>query len=134
LSELTNFDNELYSRHADSLKHFNPTSFETLAQTMPAALPQILSSVQHIVEQAEQQFLQVQQALHDNRSSDAARILHTMRGSVGTLGAQAFAALTLEIETHINDGKQQDVGVLLQRAGADLKQTIIFARQWLKEQ
>lgn len=134
LPELPNSDNERYSRDADSFNHFNPTSFETLAQTMPAALPQILSSVQHIVEQAEQQFLQVQQALQDNRSSDAARILHTMRGSVGTLGAQAFAALTLEIETHINDGKQQDVGVLLQRAGVDLKQTIIFARQWLKEQ
>jgi CheY-like chemotaxis protein len=127
-------DNTVPAQTRSGSNHFNPTSFEALTQAMPAALPQILSSVQNIVEQAEQQFLEVQQALNDNRSSDAARILHTMRGSVGTLGAQAFATLTLEIEGCINDGKLQDVGVLLQRAGADLQQTLIFARQWLKEQ
>jgi len=126
-------DNRVPAQTRSGSNHFNPTSFEALTQAMPAALPQILSSVQNIVEQAEQQFLEVQQALNDNRSSDAARILHTMRGSVGTLGAQAFATLTLEIEGCINDGKLQDVGVLLQRAGADLQQTLIFARQWLKK-
>ncbi len=119
---------------ADNTAYFNPASFEALAMAMPAASPKIFASIQSIVDQAKPQFLQAQQALHDNRGHDASRILHTMRGSVGTLGAQTFSTLTLQIEACILDGSQQKIDALMAEAAHALQQTCTLAQQWLDRQ
>lgn len=119
---------------ADNSAFFNPTSFEALAMAMPAASAKIFASIQSIIDQAESQFLQAQHALRDNRGHDASRILHTMRGSVGTLGAQTFAALTLQIEACILEGSQQKIDALMVEAAHALKQTCSLAQQWLSRQ
>ena len=119
---------------ADNTSYFNPASFEALAMAMPAASAKIFASIQSIVEQAKPQFLQAQQALHDNRGHDASRILHTMRGSVGTLGAQTFSALTLQIEACILEGSQQKIDALMAEAAHALQQTCTLAQQWLVRQ
>lgn len=113
--------------------HFDPSSFEALASAMPSALPKILESIENIINQSDNQFSLIQQAWQDQQSEDAARILHTMRGSVGTLGAKVFAALTLEIETSIKAGQAHKVEPLIQQAELALEKTTVQAQQWLEK-
>lgn len=118
----------------EAAMHFNPSSFEALAMAMPSALPKILESIENIINQAESQFLLIQTSLQEEQQDDAARILHTMRGSVGTLGAQAFAKLTLEIETCLKDGHHHKVDDLIKQAESALQETTMLAQQWLVKQ
>jgi chemotaxis protein histidine kinase CheA len=114
------------------LNFFNPDPFEKLAKAAPMSLPKIIMSIKGVVEQANQQLLNAQQAYHENRLNDTARILHTMRGSVGTLGAKSFAALTLQIEAKIHENAIDEVEDLLRMAALELQKTISMAQVWLK--
>lgn len=114
--------------------YFNPTPFEKLARAAPESLSKIVASIKGVVEQAGQQWSLVRQAVQTQRWDDAARGLHSMRGSVGSLGAKPFAALTLQLETQIRAGDVTELERALAQAEADLNRSLNLAYIWLAQQ
>ncbi|MFZ6798365.1 response regulator [Undibacterium sp. Di24W] len=111
---------------------FDPRSLEMLGKSDPRNMQKILTSVGAVVENASEQIRQVRAAFDEARFDDAARILHTMRGSVGTLGARNFAELSLKTELEIRDGDKKNIDHLLLTAEDALQKTINAARHWLE--
>lgn len=67
----------------------------------------------------------------EGRPDEAARMLHAMRGSLGTLGARRFAAISQKIEAAIRNQDNQQAGELFVQAHEVLKQALVAARAWL---
>jgi len=112
---------------------FNPRSLEMLAAADPKSLPKILSTISALIERASSQMLELKAAVSEDRSDDAARLLHTMRGSIGTLGAKAFAVLSLQAENEIREGDGKHLPQLLVRVEEALTKTRQAARVWLEQ-
>lgn len=112
---------------------FDPTSMEMLAKASPSNLQKILSSVNSVIERANLQIAQVKSAFEEGRADDAARLLHTLRGSVGSLGAKTFAELTLSAENAIRGAQQQESSALINAVEEELQKTVSAARSWLQE-
>lgn len=119
---------------AQLLDFFNPMPFEKLLHAAPTSAQKILDSMHGLVDQAPQHVANLQLALNENRHDDAARILHTMRGSIGTLGAKSFVALASEIESRIRRHALDEVAELLRDALLELEKTINATRIWLESQ
>ncbi len=111
---------------------FDPRSLEMLGKSDPKNMQKILTSVAAVIENASEQRRQVKAALDEQRFDDAARLLHTMRGSVGTLGAKVFAELSLKAEIEIREGDKKNVDGLLLKVDEALQKTINAARHWLE--
>ncbi|WP_228893724.1 CHASE domain-containing protein [Pseudoduganella aquatica] len=63
----------------------------------------------------------------------AARTLHGMRGSIGTLGALRFAAVCLELEQAIAQGDAPAAAGLFSAVAAQLQATLAAAQAWLAQ-
>jgi HPt (histidine-containing phosphotransfer) domain-containing protein len=105
---------------------------EILAAADPKHLQRILDSISSMVERASTQMLDVRRAFEAQQPEVATRVLHTMRGSVGTLGAKVFAMQTLRAENEIRDGGA-NVDMLLTSVEQELRKTIEAAQHWLSE-
>jgi len=62
----------------------------------------------------------VRDAIAHGRPDAAARLLHTLRGAAGNVGANDIAGLTATAEIAIRDGRDDDVPALLDRLDAGL--------------
>ena len=110
---------------------FNPLPFERLLKAAPANSAQILQSMRALLDKAEDQFAAIKDSIQQSKMQEAASGLHTMRGSLGTLGAKSFAAMTLRIENDIKLGHFADLQVSMQQAEAALLATLVLAKDWL---
>jgi two-component system sensor histidine kinase/response regulator len=70
----------------------------------------------------------------DGDGAAAGKILHGLRGSVGSLGARAFAAATVELEAALREARHDDARALFDTAAAELEGTTAAARAWLAGQ
>ncbi|WP_258001019.1 response regulator [Janthinobacterium sp. ROICE36] len=70
-------------------------------------------------------------ALQAGRHSDVARILHGVRGSVGTLGTKRLIRAAFATEEAIDAGRLDEVPALLAQTAQELEQVLIAAREWL---
>ena len=70
-------------------------------------------------------------ALQAGHHSDVARILHGLRGSVGTLGTKRLIRAAFATEEAIDAGRYDEVPALLAVAGAELQQALAAAAEWL---
>ncbi|MEC5161448.1 CHASE domain-containing protein [Janthinobacterium sp. CG_S6] len=73
-------------------------------------------------------------AWSEGRGEHAARLLHGLRGSVGTLGAQRFAAAAQALETALRGADAARVAPLFDAAGREMAATAAAARAWLAAQ
>ncbi len=128
------FNQQINAIPTSAFDLFNPTPFEKLLNAAPASAQKVLDSMRALVDQAPQHVANLQLALNENRHDDAARILHTMRGSLGTLGAKSFAALASEIESGIRRHALDEVPELLHDALLELDKTIAATQAWLGQQ
>jgi two-component system sensor histidine kinase/response regulator len=71
------------------------------------------------------------QALRESRYHDAARLLHSMRGAVGALGAKRLIGATLDAETAITEGPMDDVPRLFALVRQELQMVLAAGREWL---
>ena len=74
---------------------------------------------------------EAQTALQAGRHSDVARILHGVRGSVGTLGTKRLIRAAFATEEAIDAGRFDAVPALLAGVGEELEQALAAAREWL---
>jgi PAS domain S-box-containing protein len=99
--------------------------------------PQQLAGFARLLSQAttraEAEFAAAQAHFSSGRGEEAARVLHGMRGGIGSLGAKRFAAASLRLEQAIKAG---DAGAVAMFAAvqADLAAAMDAARAWLATQ
>jgi signal transduction histidine kinase/CheY-like chemotaxis protein len=113
---------------------FNPERLTGLRDINPVAYKTLLGLVKNIIDRSPAQLQQVRQDWEAARYTEAARLLHTMRGSVGILGAHQFARLSLELENAVLSPTPEDITKLLDETQSALNHTIIAASTWLAEQ
>ena len=70
-------------------------------------------------------------ALQAGRHSDVGRILHSLRGSVGTLGTKRLIRTAFATEEAIDAGRLEEVPALLAATEHELQQALAAAREWL---
>jgi signal transduction histidine kinase/CHASE1-domain containing sensor protein/DNA-binding response OmpR family regulator len=102
------------------------------AQAIYAMLGKIISNGSAPVDEA-------RAAWSEGRKSAATRLLHTMRGSLGSFGMKRFAALTLELEAAIRDSGDDDadgggIEALFEEAVAELHVALGAIREWMETQ
>ncbi|MCC6075296.1 CHASE domain-containing protein [Pseudomonas sp. GCM10022188] len=99
-----------------------------------AYLDSLLAFVRRVVANGLSPLSDARRAWQEGRQREAATLLHTLRGSLGSLGAKRFAATALHIEQAIGENDGVRVAALLPLAEQDLQSMLSAAEQWLASQ
>jgi len=94
----------------------------------------MVKMVRGAVDNGTQPVDQADVALQEGRYADAAKLLHSLRGSVGVLGARRLIQAALAAEDAINDMRESELSERCQAVRAELEQTLVQARAWLEQQ
>ncbi len=70
-------------------------------------------------------------ALQEQRLHEAGRVFHSLRGSIGTLGAKRMVSASLKLETAISEGRIDDIAPLLANFQLEYQQVLEQAASWL---
>jgi signal transduction histidine kinase/DNA-binding response OmpR family regulator len=73
-------------------------------------------------------------ALRAGHPAEAARILHSLRGAVGVLGAKRLVKTTLDAESALRTGNLDGVPDMLAAVRHELEQVLAQARNWLEQE
>jgi CheY-like chemotaxis protein len=108
-------------------KVFDAAALLEMTQANPAGRSSLLGVIGNVVERAPDQLREARQAWIEGRIEESARSLHTMRGTIGTLGAARFAAAARELESAIRAQQVGRVSGLFDAAGQELAETVAAA-------
>ncbi|MBA5638276.1 Hpt domain-containing protein [Duganella sp. LX20W] len=75
--------------------------------------------------------LQAGQAIDEQRLADAGRIFHSLRGSVGNLGAKRLVTASLALELALAEQRVADIGPLLAAVETEYRLVLEQAGDWL---
>jgi hypothetical protein len=78
-------------------------------------------------------FRQAQSALTEGRTDDAGKILHSLRGSVGTLGAKRLVSSSLLLEQALAEQRSADVPSLFAALEFEYQLVLQYAAEWLRQ-
>lgn len=93
----------------------------------------IILMLQKLIDNVAVSFSAAQKAYLAKSSDDLGRVLHSLRGTVGMLGAKTFCASALKLENVLtSNGEQRDIDVLFSQVEYDLSQTLDAARLWIQ--
>ncbi|MDC8757886.1 response regulator [Janthinobacterium fluminis] len=70
-------------------------------------------------------------AVREGRHDDAGRMLHSMRGAVGTLGTKRLVVASLNVERAIAERRDAEIAALFAHASAEMELVLAHARVWL---
>jgi len=76
-------------------------------------------------------FDQARAAIQEERLVDAGKIFHSLRGSIGTLGAKRLVASSLKLEQAIAEGQQQHIPPLFAELESEYQLVLRQAEEWL---
>lgn len=74
---------------------------------------------------------QARQAIDERRLTDAGRIFHSLRGSVGNLGARRLVSASLALEQALAEQRTADIAALLAAVEAEYRLVLDQAGDWL---
>ena len=112
---------------------FDLGELANLKQDDPGYRTMLCSLVRSMANRAPSQLDEALLAWQDGRIEDAARTLHTMRGSIGTLGAMDFADLARELELALHALETARIDELFAATQQQLELTVNAANAWLAE-
>jgi len=115
-------------------KAFDAGQLLELSKANPAARDALLGLIRNAVERGPVQLRDARLAWKEGRGEDSARILHTMRGTMGTLGATRFANSAMELESAIIDQRVELILGLFETAEQALAETVAAAKALLKQE
>lgn len=92
----------------------------------------LLNLINNVVTSSPQRFAEARGAWREGRNDDAARGLHSLRGSVGMLGAKEFVAITIALETALQAGDSVHLVDQFDLGDARLEAALVTARDWLE--
>lgn len=72
-------------------------------------------------------------AIDEHRLADAGRIFHSLRGSVGTLGAKRLVTASLALEVALAEQRQADLAPLFAAVEQEYRQVLEQAQAWLAD-
>lgn len=116
---------------------FDPEQLMALCKDNESARPVLLGMVRRVTNGCHATFQAAYVAWQADQSEEACRILHTMRGSIGSIGALVFADAALKLEYAINTAESSDraaIEILFGAARQALEDLVQQATQWLSEQ
>jgi two-component system, sensor histidine kinase and response regulator len=87
-----------------------------------------------LVDNFNQNVGKVRQMWRQGQQKEMAGLLHTMRGSIGMLGAKRFIAVAHELEVLLPDNDTPQIEMLIAQVEEELKLLISTAQQWLAGQ
>lgn len=99
----------------------------------PAYLDNLATLIKKSVEKGVSPINDAHRAWLDGRHRDAARLFHTLRGTLGSLGAKRFSAAALQIELAIINNDGEHVDALFPVVEQELNTLLVAAKQWLAE-
>ncbi|SEN81098.1 HPt (histidine-containing phosphotransfer) domain-containing protein [Duganella sp. CF517] len=76
-------------------------------------------------------FDQARAAIEEQRLVDAGKIFHSLRGSVGTLGAKRLVASSLKLEQALAERQTQHIPALFADLQAEYQLVLRHAEDWL---
>lgn len=104
------------------------------ARTPPRQREALLALLERLSGQACADLAAAREACRLGQYQEAAAALHALRGSIGTLGANHFAATSRELEAAVKGGRRELAEALFPRAGAELAEVAGAVRAWLDKQ
>ncbi|MFZ6653996.1 response regulator [Undibacterium sp. TJN19] len=113
---------------------FDPDKLISLSKGNPAVVKTLFGVMKNMIGTARSEFNKARQFWDAGETVQAARTLHTLRGSIGTLGAKNFAETALELEMAISGQDSQAILPLFALAETRLTQTVSTVQHWLQEQ
>lgn len=118
---------------APALPAFDAEQITLLTTGDPAYADAIVDVLRKVISKGTTELKQARAAWREKRTDEAARMLHTMRGSIGSLGAKQFAEAALVLETAIHEGKEHAVEPLFDKAIDALEAAIAAASDWISQ-
>jgi HPt (histidine-containing phosphotransfer) domain-containing protein len=112
---------------------FNPGELLSLIAADPVYRETILTLLHGIVANGTQPVDESWQAWRDGRATDAVRLLHKTRGSLGSFGLKRFSAIALELELTLT-GDPARATQLFTDAREELLAAIEAIRSWIEAQ
>lgn len=112
---------------------FNVDQLLAMVAGKSAQTQKTVNLINNLVESSQKSIEKVREALQEGRYSDMASLLHTMRGSIGTLGAKRFAEAAKELELAIPNKDLAEIEILFKTVERELTATLSAARIWLVE-
>ncbi len=110
---------------------FDPTMLNTIAAFDSAQFANVCVLVRQMVATGVAPLEQARRAWQAGGPEQAARAVHGLRGSLGTLGARAFANTSHRLEAALLGQVAEPAGPLFELALADMARTIEQADVWL---
>ncbi|WP_338762432.1 PAS domain S-box protein [Massilia sp. METH4] len=119
---------------APPARRFDVDRLAALSARNPAQLQSLVALVARMAGEAPAELARARHAWQGGDPAAAGKVLHALRGSVGSLGARTFAGVTVELEAALRDGREGDAARLFDTAGRELEATTEAARRWLAGQ
>lgn len=113
---------------------FNVDQLMAMMAGKNANIQKTLTLIRNLADSSQKSIEKVRDALQEGRYTDMATMLHTMRGSIGTLGAKRFTEAARELELAIPNKDLAEIEVLFTAVEKELAATLLAARAWLAEQ
>ncbi len=118
----------------ESLEIFNVDQLFSMIAGDISRRANTVELIRKLVNNSNQSVGKVSQMWRDGQQQDMAAVLHTMRGSIGMLGAKRFMAVAHELEFALPDNDVTRIEKLITRVEDELKILIAAAQQWLTAQ
>lgn len=116
----------LPSREVVNFDHLQP-----LLEASPESRESILSAVASMVDKGDAPLDDAYNHWRDGRVESAAKLIHTLRGAVGTLGGTGFSELALNLEKSLPASSETELQPLWDYVQSEHRRVLEAARDWL---
>ena len=116
---------------AASTEIFSSTTLDQLCATSTQMHQTLAELVVEVLQRGPAPVQEARQAWQEQRPEDAARIVHTLRGGMGTLGAVSLPELTLQLEQALKQGDALQSERLLSQLEVEFALLLQAFADWL---
>ncbi|OZG73113.1 hypothetical protein BTA51_11490 [Hahella sp. CCB-MM4] len=123
--------NSAHAAASDNEEIFSPVQLDRLAGLGSRQKQQIIRLMKDFIIKWPQEVERSEQLFRDGEQKEAARILHTLRGSCGTVGAKKLVDTAFKAEKSMPAVSEEVTLANIQEVKKDLDDMISAATQWL---
>ncbi|MBB1518131.1 response regulator [Aquipseudomonas guryensis] len=108
-------------------------TLDLLCTVNPQMRQSLRALVKELIARGNEPLRQTAQALQEGREADAISLIHTLRGSLGSLGAISLPPMSLRLEDAIRRGDQAQIELQLQLLDNELDGLLRAFNDWLRQ-
>ncbi len=110
---------------------FNADKLQQLAAGREGQMEKTRLLIGNLLDSAEQQLEKIHDACTARDYESLSRMLHSMRGSLGVIGASRFADVAQRLELALPDTTPEEVADSVAQVETELRKTLARGREWL---